>query len=210
MIPVLIDSLGQGNDLVYGVPERAEHAPWRNVTSRTAKWILASTIGAEQARNSSAFRAFRRELSNGWEEISDPYVSIDVLLSWVTTQHVAVKVPMDERAEGESNYNFFKLTGHMLNMMTGFSTRPLRLVTATGFLASLAGLASLFFVVGRWWLSDNSAPGFAFLASLISVFGGLQLFGLGVIGEYLGRMHVRSMNKPIYNIRHTLRPDTQP
>lgn len=203
-IPTLIGALCQGNDLVYGVPEKGEHAKWRNITSRTAKWILSNTIGAEHARNSSAFRAFRRELGDGWGGVSDPYVSIDVLLSWVTTNHAAIRVPMDERAVGSSNYSFLKLTRHMLNMMTGYSTRPLRLVTLFGFLASFAGLASLFFVIGRWWLTENATPGFAFLASMISVFGGLQLFALGVIGEYLGRVHVRSMSKPAYNVRRSV------
>ena len=203
-ISTLIGALGQGNDLVYGVPEKGEHAKWRNITSRTAKWILSNTIGAEQARNSSAFRAFRRELSDGWSRVSDPYVSLDVLLSWVTTSHAAIPIPMDERAAGTSNYSFLKLMRHMLNMMTGYSTRPLRLVTLLGFLASFAGLASLFFVIGRWWMTENATPGFAFLASMISVFGGLQLFALGVIGEYLGRMHVRSMSKPAYNVRRSV------
>jgi glycosyltransferase involved in cell wall biosynthesis len=209
-IPTLVRGLDDDTDLVYGKSAQEEHVPWRNISSRAAKWILATTIGAEQARESSAFRAFSAALRDGWEGVSDPYVSIDVLLSWVTSRHKAVTVQMDERRIGASNYTFRKLMRHMINMLTGYSTRPLRLVTWLGFLASVFGFLTLAYVLIQWLIGDDSVPGFAFLASLISILGGLQLFGLGVIGEYLGRMHVRSMHRPTYLIRRHLdrRPDT--
>jgi glycosyltransferase involved in cell wall biosynthesis len=209
-IPMLVRELDDETDLVYGKSAQEEHVPWRNISSRLAKWILATTIGAEQARDSSAFRAFASTLREGWEGVSDPYVSIDVLLSWVTSRHKAVTVQMDERRIGTSNYTFRNLMRHMINMLTGYSTRPLRLVTWLGFLASAFGFLTLAYVLTQWLIGDDPVPGFAFLASLISILGGLQLFGLGVIGEYLGRMHVRSMNRPTYLIRRRLghRSDT--
>ena len=130
---------------------------------------------------SSAFRAFRTDLRNAWRRVTDPYVSIDVLLSWSTTRLSAVAVPMDERAVGQSNYTVRKLVKHMVNMLTGYSTRPLRMVTWLGFLSSLFGLAVLVFVVTRALLGDSDVPGFAFLSSLICILGGMQLFGLGSI-----------------------------
>ncbi|CAB4561696.1 unannotated protein [freshwater metagenome] len=202
-IAVLLAALDDDTDLVYGQPEIEEHAPWRNVTSRLAKWVLATTIGAEQARETSAFRAFRTALREGWRRVSDPFVSIDVLLSWTTTHHCAVTVVMDERSVGTSNYTFRKLVLHMINMLTGYSTRPLRAVTWLGFLASAFGFAVLLYVIIQYLVSDSSVPGFAFIASLVALLGGMQLFGLGMIGEYLGRVHVRSMDRPTYMVRRT-------
>ncbi len=203
-IAALLAALDENVDLVYGQSVEEEHAAWRNLTSRVAKWILATTIGADQARQSSAFRAFRTGLRDGWRRVSDPYVSIDVLLSWVTTRHRAVVVEMDERAEGVSNYTLRKLVRHMVNMLTGYSTRPLRFVTWLGFLASFFGLCTLVYVVTQYFTGRDSVPGFPFLASLVSILGGMQLFGLGVIGEYLGRVHVRSMDRPTYMVRQEL------
>lgn len=198
----LVRALDSGEvDLVYGKSVVEEHGFWRNATSRLAKWTISATIGADQARDSSAFRAFRTQLREGWNQVSDPYVSIDVLLSWTTTRHSAVPVTMDQRTTGQSNYTVRKLVRHMLNMFTGYSTRPLRIVTWLGFITSLFGLCIMVYVVIQRIVVGDVVPGFAFLASLIAVLGGLQLFGLGVIGEYLGRVHVRSMAQPTFVLR---------
>jgi undecaprenyl-phosphate 4-deoxy-4-formamido-L-arabinose transferase len=85
-------------------------------------------------------------------------------------------------------------------MMTGFSTAPLQLASLIGFGCTLFGLAVFLYVFIRYCL-EGSVPGFPFLASIIAIFSGAQLFALGVIGEYLARMHFRMMNRPAYTIR---------
>jgi undecaprenyl-phosphate 4-deoxy-4-formamido-L-arabinose transferase len=88
-------------------------------------------------------------------------------------------------------------------MMTGFSTAPLQLASLVGFSCTLFGIGVLIYVIGRYLL-EGSIPGFPFLASIIAIFSGAQLFALGVIGEYLARMHFRTMNRPAYAIRDTV------
>jgi glycosyltransferase involved in cell wall biosynthesis len=200
-IPALLGALGPNIDLVYGTPVDDEHGLWRNLSSRFAKRIMSASIGGDMARDSGAYRAFRTSLRDGFAEVDDPYVSIDVLLSWVTIRYTTVVTPMDSRAVGSSNYTVRKLTRHAVNMLTGYSTKPLRLVTWLGFALALFGLGTLVFVLVRYFASETEVPGFAFLASLISILAGAQLFGLGVIGEYLGRMHFRSMQRPPYVVR---------
>jgi hypothetical protein len=90
---------------------------------------------------------------------------------------------------------------HALNMLTGFSTWPLRLASLTGFFFTLVGTVALFYVLGRFLVTGGSVPGFPFLASMIAIFSGAQLFALGIMGEYLGRMHARSMQQPTYAVR---------
>ena len=85
-------------------------------------------------------------------------------------------------------------------MMTGFSTLPLQLASLIGFSCTLLGIAVFLYVVVRYCL-EGSVPGFPFLASIIAIFSGAQLFALGVIGEYLARIHFRTMNRPIYIVR---------
>ena len=85
-------------------------------------------------------------------------------------------------------------------MMTGFSTAPLQLASLIGFTCTLFGLAVFIYVFVRFCL-EGSVPGFPFLASIIAIFSGAQLFALGVIGEYLARMHFRSMKRPAYVVR---------
>lgn len=202
-IPALVEALTDGVDLVFGAPIAEEHGFWRNLSSRVAKLAMGATIGGDMARDSGAFRAFRTALRSGFDGVDDPYLSIDVLLSWVTVRYVTVRVQMDERTIGTSNYTFRRLVRHAVNMVTGYSTKPLRLVSWLGFAFSLFGLLTLIAVVTRYLIEGTSVPGFAFLASLISILAGTQLFGLGVIGEYLGRMHFRSMQRPPYVVRET-------
>jgi glycosyltransferase involved in cell wall biosynthesis len=200
-IPVLLEAITDEVDLVYGSSPEPEHSFWRNLTSRIAKTVMGWTIGGQIVRDSGAFRAFRTPLRAGWEHVSDTYISIDVLLSWVTTRYLSVETPMDQRESGASNYTVRSLLKHALNMVTGYSSRPLRLVTWLGFGFALFGSAAMVFVLIRYFTSSTEVPGFAFLACLISILAGAQLFGLGIIGEYLGRMHFRSMHRPTYVVR---------
>jgi undecaprenyl-phosphate 4-deoxy-4-formamido-L-arabinose transferase len=124
-----------------------------------------------------------------------------VLLSWGTTKVVSVPVEMDKRRAGESNYTFRSLVRHASNMLTGFSLLPLRLVVAMGFFLALVGAGLLAFVLGSYFVRGDSIPGFPFLASVVALFGGAQLLGLGVVGEYLGRVHFRTMHRPAYIVR---------
>jgi glycosyltransferase involved in cell wall biosynthesis len=207
-IPLLLGALGDDVDLVYGTSPEHEHHAWRNITSRLAKGAMGFTIGGRMARDSGAFRAFRTSLRAGFELVNDSYISIDVLLSWVTTRYRAVSTPMDRRETGASNYTVRKLLRHAVNMVTGYSSRPLRLVAWLGFGFALFGTAALAFVLVRYFTGGTEVPGFAFLASLISILAGAQLFGLGLIGEYLGRLHFRSMQRPTYVVRATLSNET--
>lgn len=199
----LLAKLGEGHDVVYGTPEREEHAPWRVLASRMTKSAMKSALGAATAPQVSAFRAFRTLLREAFREYRSPFLSIDVLLAWSTTRFASVAVRHDPRHSGASNYTLGKLITHAMNMVTGFSTWPLRLASFIGFFFTLFGLGVLVYVVSRYLILGYSVPGFPFLASIIAIFAGAQLFALGIIGEYLARVHFRMMDRPMYAVRST-------
>jgi undecaprenyl-phosphate 4-deoxy-4-formamido-L-arabinose transferase len=103
-----------------------------------------------------------------------------------------------------------KLATHALNMMTGFSVLPLQIASYVGFAFTLFGVGVLAFVLIRYLLQGTTVAGFPFLASVIAIFSGAQLFALGVIGEYLSRMHFRLMDRPPYAIREATAEDPVP
>jgi len=201
-IPRLLRAL-EGADVVYGTPRGERHDVWRAVASRVTKLALQSVMGAETARSVSAFRAFRTQLRRAFEDYRSPFLSIDVLLTWATTRFTAVEVEHRERQYGVSNYSFRQLVAHAVNMMTGFSVLPLQIASITGFVFTVFGLAVLAFVVGRYLIHGTNVPGFSFLASVVAIFSGAQLFALGIIGEYLARMHFRMMERPTYAVSET-------
>lgn len=200
-IPRLLAKLDEGYDVVYGKPIREPHRLLRNIASRLTKLVLQKAMGAETARSVSAFRAFRTVLREAFANYQGSYVSIDVLLTWGTQRFAAVPVEFRPRAIGISNYTIGKLIAHALNMVTGFSTLPLQVASVLGFLMTGFGVAVLVYVFARYLIEGGSVPGFPFLASMIAIFSGAQMFGLGIIGEYLARIHARTMEKPSYSVR---------
>lgn len=197
----LIAKLEEGFDVVYGYPEREPHGLLRGLASGLTKMALQKSMGAETARHVAAFRAFRTRARDAFTSYQSPFVSIDVVLTWATTRFTAVQVRHDPRREGASNYTFGMLFRHAMNMMTGFSTLPLQLANLLGFLCTGFGGVILVFVVGRYLLYGTTVPGFTFLASIIAIFSGAQLLALGIMGEYLARMHFRTMERPTYTVR---------
>ena len=202
-IPKLLAELAKGFDVVYGTPECEEHSLFRRIASVTTKLALQNVMGAQIARRVSAFRAFRREVAAAFTHYDGYFVSIDVLLTWGTNRFSAIPVRHQARAQGESGYTFHKLLTHAMNMMTGFTTMPLQIASWVGFGFTIFSLAVFVYVLGRYFVSGNPVPGFPFLASIIGLFSGAQLFALGIIGEYLARMHFRTMQKPAYVVRQS-------
>lgn len=197
----LLAKLEEGFEVAYGFPEQERHGWLRDVASGLTKLALQKSMGAETARHVSAFRAFRTQARDAFAGYHSPFVSIDVVLTWATTRFVAVKVRHDPRKAGVSNYTFGMLFRHAMNMMTGFSILPLQLANLLGFLTTGFGGLILVFVVGRYLLYGTTQQGFPFLASIIAIFSGAQLLALGIIGEYLARMHFRMMERPTYTVR---------
>jgi glycosyltransferase involved in cell wall biosynthesis len=200
-IPKLIDKFQEGYDVVFGKPAREQHRIWRNIASQVSKIVLKRAMGADVARNISSFRVFRTCLRDAFHNYRGPFVSIDVLLTWGTTRFAAIPVQQDQRVIGTSSYTVTKLITHALNMMTGFSVVPLQFASLIGFLLTIFGFGVLLFVIGRYLIQGAVVQGFAFLASIIAIFSGAQLFSLGIVGEYLARMHFRMMNRPAYVIQ---------
>lgn len=200
-IEKLLERLQDGYDVVYGTPKKMQHGVWRNTASKITKIVLQGAMGAENARHVSAFRAFRTELRVAFDDYQGSFVNLDVLLTWATTGFSFVEVRHDERFQGESNYNFRKLLAHGLNMMTGFSAIPLQLASILGFILTLLGFVLLGYILVNYFQHGSSVPGFAFLASMIALFSGAQLFALGMIGEYIARIHFRVMDRPAYCIK---------
>jgi glycosyltransferase involved in cell wall biosynthesis len=195
----LLETLSQGYDVVYGLPVKMPHSWWRNAFSRLTKRLLAMAMGMPTIRDIGAFRAFRTDIRRASDLFQSPSVILDVLLSWGTTRFATVQVEEAPRKAGESNYSFSKLVSQAFLILTGFSTVPLRMTNYIGFIFTFFGLAVLVYVLVEYFRA-GSIPGFPFLASMVAIFSGTQLFALGIFGEYLARIFDRSMERPTYVI----------
>ncbi len=188
-------------DVVYGVPRVEEHSHVRNFFSRTAKYVTFKLLKIENARDISAFRAFKKIVIEGIEFRSLTSAVVDVVLNWNTNRFLAVKVDMAKRIAGKSNYTYYKLFKFALQMIIGYSIRPLRIATIVGltifFISSLVSVG----LIIRSVRGEIVVPGYFSLSLFVLFLGSIQLITLGLIGEYLGKIHEHSMGKPLYLIK---------
>jgi glycosyltransferase involved in cell wall biosynthesis len=200
-IPVLLGALTDQVDLVYGIPVEEEHGVLRSLASRSIKAGLSTAMGVNNARNVSAFRAFRTFLRNGFDLVSGPHVCVDVALSWATTRITAVKVQMAERVEGQSGYTFRGLMRHTTNMVVGYSSAPLRLVTYLGFAIGATGLVLFARLIWQYLTGATTVAGFTTISAMVAMFSSAQMIAIGMLGEYVGRIHAAGSGRPTYVIR---------
>ena len=201
-IPKLLEKLEDGYDVVYGVARKRQQVWWKSLASRIVKRAIAYVMGLQTVRDIGAFKAFRAELRKSFESFHSPDVLVDVLLSWGTTRFASVTVDEAPRTVGKSNYSFFKLIKVSLLVLTSYTTIPLRFASIIGFLFTLFGVGVLTYVLTIYF-TLGSIEGFPFLASTITIFSGVQLFALGLIGEYLARVFERTGGRPTYTISKT-------
>jgi len=204
-VPRLLAALGPSVDVVYGVSSNVAQTAWRRFGSSLARRII-SRLGAVNVTQMSSFRVIRRDLRESFPEDLGPSVSLDAMLSWVTERFETIEVEHVDRQDGKSNYSASRLVRFALDVTTGYSAVPLQIALTLGLATAAFGVAVLAYVLIRFAVSGTSVAGFPFLASIIAIFSGVQLLTLGVIGEYLARMHFRIMRKPTYVMAEIVPP----
>jgi undecaprenyl-phosphate 4-deoxy-4-formamido-L-arabinose transferase len=203
----LKSALEQNNfDIVYGTPEEVSDSTARRIGGKCIRFVLRTLLGVDNAAETSSFRIFHTRLRDGFWEDLGPNISIDAVLSWSSLNTGSITVTHAGRKTGKSNYSMRRLMRFTSDTITGYGIVPLQIATGLGFFAIVFGLFLLFFLLVQRLTVGTSTPGFTLLASLITIFAGIQLLMLGIIGEYLGRMHHRIMRKPSYVVRETTSP----
>lgn len=201
-IPAMIAKLNSANlDVVYGVPEVRQHGAGRNLGSQVVNMFYRRVFGIPVTV--TPFRAIRREIVEAVLRYDLNFTFIDGLLAWNTTRIGMLHVTHHPRVYGKSGYTMGKLLTLAMNVFTNFSLLPLQVVSLLGLLFSAVG-----FIMGLWvlissLLSKIQVPGYASIIVAIFVLGGVQLLSLGIIGEYLGRLHMNVNRKPQYTVRRT-------
>lgn len=199
-VPKLIECLKQREaDLVYGVYDTKKHAGGRNLGS----WLVNRfyRVIFKMPITVTSFRAMRRELVDAILRYDLNFTYIDGLLAWNTRRIEMVTVPHHERVDGKSGYTLNKLFGLAMNVFTNFSLLPLQIVSFAGIFAAMTGIGLGVVYLFASIFSKINVPGYASIIIAVLVLGGLQLLSLGVIGEYLGRLHLNVNRKPQYTIR---------
>src|SRR5262249_38328739 len=202
-IPKLLDALQrQDLDLVYGSYGEKRHSGWRNLGSNLINVFYRLTF--RNPVTVTSFRAIRREVIEGTFTYNLNFTFVDGLLAWNTQRIGEVAIEHQQRAAGHSGYNILKLLTLALNLFTNFSLLPLQAVSLLGVLAASSGFLVAFFYLVLFLFQRIVVPGYASIIIAILVLGGIQLLALGIMGEYLGRLHLNVNRKPQYTVRQVL------
>jgi glycosyltransferase involved in cell wall biosynthesis len=199
-VPDLVRTLHmQSMDLVYGAYDEKKHAKGRNLGSFVVNWFYRRVFGLPIAVTS--FRAIDRKLVKAILRYDLNFTFIDGLLAWNTRKISTTAVPHHPRADGKSSYSLAKLITLAMNMFTNFSLLPLQVVSFLGLLAAAGGIGLGFVYLLLAIFSKIAVPGYASTIIAVLILGGLQLLSLGIMGEYIGRLHLNVNRKPQFTIR---------
>jgi undecaprenyl-phosphate 4-deoxy-4-formamido-L-arabinose transferase len=202
----LVAAVDAGAVVAYGKPRHEKRSFPRYLASRATRLALFAA-GGRAAGGLSAFRVFRDEVRKAIDPYYGPVGSIDALLSWGTARVAFVEVEHRARANARSRYTMRRLSGLALDFATSFSVRPLQVASLLGLLLTASGVAAAAYFLARAFVQGTHVRLIAWQSAGIAVVSGVQLLALGMIGEYVSRMHMRVMTRPSYVIQASTDPE---
>lgn len=154
--------------------------------------------------DASDFRTFRRSVRDSILELSEYHRFSKGIFAWVGYDTKFIPYTACERAAGITKWSFWKLVNYAIEGIIGYSTAPLRLATCLGGAAGVAAVIYLIVVILQKLIWGIDVPGYATIIVLLLFFGAMQLFCIGIIGEYVGRTFEQSKDRPIYIAKEIL------
>ncbi|WP_342753728.1 glycosyltransferase family 2 protein [Pantoea sp. MBD-2R] len=208
LIPEMIKAWQDGADVVLA--KRSDRSSDSHMKSKSAQlfYRLHNKISKPKIEeNVGDFRLMSREVVENVKLIGEKNLFMKGVLSWVGGKTVIIEYKRAERYAGKTKFNGWKLWNLALEGITSFSTFPLRVWTYIGFVVALIS-----FLYGAWMIIDkmiwgNPVPGYSSIFVSILFLGGVQLIGIGVLGEYIGRIYIETKGRPRYIIKGKAKGD---
>ena len=201
----LLDKINEGYDVVYAEYANKRHSKFRNFGSHLNSIMTEQLLEKPKDLYLSSYFAVRRFIVEEMIRYDNAYPYITGLVLRSTKNICNVEVKHREREVGESGYSLSKLLGLWLNGFTSFSVKPLRLATFSGLFAAFLGVVFIIVTVIRRLIDQNIPIGWSSTISVILLMGGMILFVLGIIGEYIGRIYICINHSPQYVIREKIK-----
>jgi undecaprenyl-phosphate 4-deoxy-4-formamido-L-arabinose transferase len=205
-IPRLVETMRQGYDVVGSIRVNRNDTIFRRMASMMVNKIVRHYTGQVMSDYGCMLRAYRREIVDALLSCREHSTFIPVLANSIAGKTAEIKVKHDERAKGKSKYDLWKLINLQFDLLTSISTLPLRVLSVLGVIVSIVGvgfglfLAIMRLIYGAQW----AAQGVFTLFAILFVFLGVQFIGMGLLGEYIGRIYHDVRDRPRYFISHVI------
>ena len=205
LIPQMVERWQRGADVVLAV--RRDRSSDSRVKQTTATWfyrVMNSMSEVKLTAHAGDFRLMDRAVVEALKKLPERTRFMKGLFAWLGFKQSVVYYERPERAAGESKWEYWRLWNFALEGIFSFTTLPLRIWTYVGFAVTGCAAMYLIFVIAKTLILGVDVPGYASLLSLVLFFGGLNLIGLGILGEYVGRIFVETKQRPVYLVRKTI------
>jgi polyisoprenyl-phosphate glycosyltransferase len=194
-------------DIVYGRRRSRAGESWvKKATSAAFYRTMQRLSEVEIPLDCGDFRMMTRRVLTVFLNMAETDRFVRGMISWVGFKQVPILYDRDARFAGETKYSYRKLFQLTLDALTGFSRAPLKIASHVGLWLGVAGVLMLGYSL-YGWMSDKAVPGWTSLMSVIILLGSVQMFILGLIGEYLGRLYIQAKGRPLYVIESVVSMD---
>lgn len=200
----LIDAINAGADVVYASYSDKKHSSFRNFGSRINSKMTEVMLDKPKKLYISSYFVAKRFIIDEVVQYVHSYPYVIGLILRATNKISNVEVNHRDREEGTSGYTIRKLLALWFNGFTAFSVKPLRIATVMGLISALFGFIYAVWAVINKIINPNAPMGWTSTIIILLILGGMILFVLGLIGEYIGRMYISINNAPQYVIRRTV------
>lgn len=203
-IEAMLDAYARGDDVVYGVRrQRPTDTPFKRLTA-AGFYGLMRRLGANTIADHADFRLMSQRAIEALKSYREVNLFLRGIVPLIGFRSSIVYYDRQTRMAGESKYPFRKMLEFAIDGITSFSSVPLRLITLTGFSVFLVTFVLLGWVMWTALLTSNAVPGWASTLVPLLLLGGVQIFCLGVIGEYLAKMYIEIKARPRYLIAESV------
>lgn len=203
LIPKMLEKWEKGYQVVYA--KRTAREGERRLKRWTASlfyWLLNKLTDIKIPQNTGDFRLMDRKVVLEMRKMKERNRFVRGLSSWVGFSQIGVEYKRNQRYAGETKYSLRKMLKFAFDGIFSFSQKPLKIALNIGFFSIFVGLLLIIYVfLGKIFFPDITVPGWASLLIAVVFFGGVQLFTIGIIGEYIGRIYDEIKNRPLYIIK---------
>lgn len=204
-IAPMLEKFAEGADIVYGVRRRRDGDSYFKKTTARTFYRLLNMLGVETVSDHADFRLMSRRAVDALADYQEVNLYLRGMIPLLGFRSETVLYDRHERFAGQSKYPLRRMIGLAANAITSFSVLPLRLISALGIVVSLATVAFGFWTLLGALLHRDLVPGWASTVLPIYFLGGIQLIGIGIIGEYVGKIYLEAKRRPRYFIDQTCR-----
>lgn len=197
-IDKMIEMYLKGHEIVYGVRRSRNNDTAFKRNSALFFYHLVKKMGLDMIENHSEFRLMSKRTVEALSSFSEINLFLRGIVPMIGFKSINVYYDRNTREAGESKYNFTKLMSLAWQAITSFSVAPLRLITVVGFVIFLFSLLLASWVLYNKFIAQTTVSGWASTVLLVSFFGGVQLLGIGIIGEYIGKIYQEVKRRPRY------------